>query len=58
MIADARHLRPVLAYGVLSRYPVRSRDRARTKPTPCVCPGPHAFCWIVTCRCDHGIGAA
>jgi hypothetical protein len=55
---DARPLRLVLAYGVLKRYPVHSRNRAQPKPTPCVCPDyPHPFCATVTCRCDHGIGA-
>lgn len=58
-ILDARPARPVLAYGFLRRYPVPSSDHARAKPTPCVCPDlPHPMCWVVTCRCDHGIGAA
>lgn len=57
-LLDARPIQPVLAYGFLRRYPVRSRDYAQTKPTPCVCPDfPHAFCGTVTCRCDHGISA-
>jgi hypothetical protein len=52
-LADARSLR------LIRRFPIPSRNHARPKPKPCICPGPyaHAFCWVVTCKCDHGIGA-
>jgi hypothetical protein len=51
-VTDARPLR------LIRRFRIPSRDHARAKPTPCACPDdPHAFCWYVSCRCDHGFGA-
>ncbi|SCF41822.1 hypothetical protein GA0070563_1123 [Micromonospora carbonacea] len=51
---DARHLKLINR-----RWVIPQRLRAHRKPEPCTCPGPyaHAFCYVVTCRCDHGIGA-
>ena len=51
---DARHLKLIHR-----RWVIPQRLRARRKPQPCVCPGPyaHPFCWVVTCKCFHGIGA-
>lgn len=51
-LIDARPLR------LIGRYRIRIGDHARRKSEPCRCDlAPHPFCWSVTCRCDHGIGA-
>ena len=51
-MSDARPL------NLIQRFRILPRNHARPRPRPCRCElMPHAFCYVVTCRCDHGIGA-